>query len=124
MNKKRPVNLDLMTLRFPPMAIISILHRVSGVLLFLFLPLMIALLGKSLSSAAAYHQTVQLMKNGWMEFLVWIMLCAILFHLVAGIRHIIMDFGFGESLKAGYASAYVIFVLAVILFILAGVWVW
>jgi succinate dehydrogenase / fumarate reductase, cytochrome b subunit len=124
MNKNRPVNLDLAHFHFPPMAILSICHRIAGVLLFLFLPLMIYLLHESLASPSGFVKVFTLLHNFWMELFVWIMLCAILFHLVAGIRHLAMDLGFGESLNGGRISAYVVFVFAIILFILAGVWVW
>ena len=123
MNKQRPVNLDLTKFRFPPMAIVSILHRLSGVLIFLLLPLAICLLHCSLSSPKGFAQAAVFF-NPFVKFLVWVMCCAILFHLVAGIRHLIMDLGFGESVTAGRVSAYTVFVVAIVLFILMGVWIW
>lgn len=124
MSKQRPVNLDLTKFHFPPMAILSICHRISGVLLFLLLPIAIWLLHKSLISSAGFGATVEWVNYPLMKLLIWFMLCATLFHLIAGIRHLLMDFGLGESVAASRASAYTVFVVAIVLFILVGVWVW
>lgn len=124
MNKKRPVNLDLTTLRFPPMALISIGHRLSGVLLFLLLPLMLYLFQHSMASSQAFYHTVALLGKPWMKFLSWILISATLFHLLAGIRHLLMDLGWGESVAAGRVTAYAVFLLVGILSFLAGVWLW
>lgn len=124
MNKSRPVNLDLTKFHFPPMAIISICHRISGVLLFLFLPVLLYLLHQSLLSSGHFSSMQHLLQTGGMRFLLWVILCATLFHLIAGIRHLLMDLGWGESVNAGRASAYAVIVIAVILFILSGVWLW
>jgi succinate dehydrogenase / fumarate reductase cytochrome b subunit len=123
-DKNRPVNLDLMKFHFPPMAIVSIGHRISGILLFLGLPLLIYLLHKSLQSPDTYASTITLVRTGWMKFLLWVVTSATFFHLVAGIRHLLMDLGFGESVPAGRASAYLVFIISIILIILAGVWIW
>lgn len=124
MNKERPINLDLTKFHFPPMAIVSIIHRITGVLLFLFIPIFLSLLDVSLTSADGFHRINMVLQNGWMKFLMWLVLCSIFYHIVAGIRHLIMDFGVGESVGQGRASAYAVFGLAIILFILAGVWLW
>ncbi len=124
MNKQRPVNLDLTKFHFPPMAILSIMHRISGVFLFLLLPLAIYLLHKSSLSEQGFIATQALLQNIGMKFLLWLMICATLFHLLAGVRHLVMDIGYGESLDAGKASAYLVFIVAIVLFILVGVWLW
>ena len=124
MNKKRPVNLALTTLRFPPMAMVSIGHRISGILLFIFLPFLIYLLHESLISADSFAATHVLLGHPGVRCLLWVIGAATLFHLVAGIRHLLMDFGFGESLNAGRKSAYAVFILSAILSVFLGVWLW
>lgn len=125
MKVERPINLDLTKFRFPPMAIVSILHRISGVVLFLFIPLMLYLLHQSLSSSVNFELLQQrLDDSGWMKLWVWLLLSAALFHLIAGIRHLMMDLGIGESLKAGRFTAYLVFALSLIAIILSGVWLW
>ncbi len=124
MKKDKPVNLDLTKFKFPPMAIVSICHRATGVLLFILLPLLIYLLHHSLSSAAGFSDTLDQLHNPAMKFFLWVAVSSALFHLVAGLRHIIMDLGFGENVCAGRITAYLVFIVAVILIVLAGVWIW
>lgn len=123
-NTERPVNLDLTKFRFPPMALLSIAHRISGVILFLFLPYFIYMLHQSVISQAAFIMLQEAMRGFWMRLAMWIALSAALFHLISGIRHMIMDFGLWESERAGRCSAYTVFVLGFIVVILVGVWVW
>ncbi|ACJ18019.1 succinate dehydrogenase, cytochrome b556 subunit [Coxiella burnetii] len=125
MNATRPVNLDLTKFHFPPMAILSIGHRISGFVLFLCMPLMFYLLHRATASAESfYHLHQLLLHNGWIKLAVWIMLSATLFHLFAGIRHLAMDLGFWESVPEGRISAYTVFVVSFIAIVLAGVWIW
>ncbi|MCX7124830.1 MAG: succinate dehydrogenase, cytochrome b556 subunit, partial [Gammaproteobacteria bacterium] len=99
MKPSRPVHLDLTKMKFPPMAIISIMHRVSGVLLFLLLPFVLYLLHNSLHSPESFMLLQQSLTSPVMSFLVWVLICAVCFHFFAGIRHMLMDCGLGEHLK-------------------------
>lgn len=122
MNKKRPVNLDLTTFHYPPMAIVSILHRISGVVLFMFLPFLLYLLGQSLSSPL---QFAQVLAPGWpVKGLIWVYLAALSYHCIAGFRHLIMDLGFGDTPSQGRCSAYIVLVLFVIVAVFLGVSLW
>lgn len=124
MNQNRPINLALSSLKFPPMAIASILHRLSGILIFILLPGAIYLLGHSLHSQENFSQVVMMMNSPFIKLLVWAFLSALTYHLVAGIRHVIMDLGFGESLSAGRNSARLVIFLSIILIISLGIWIW
>lgn len=124
MNDKRPVNLDLTTIKFPIPAIVSITHRISGVILFGAVAILLWMLQASLASEESFNSLKELLSAPWIQFLVWGSLAALGWHLVTGIRHMIMDVGFGESLAGGRRSAQVALVCAVLLIILAGVWVW
>lgn len=124
MNKQRPVFLNLMQIKFPPMAIASILHRISGVAIFLSLPILLWMLHLSLSTKADFEHLAALLNQPSMKFGLWLVMLAAFFHLLAGIRHMIMDLGYAESLKAGRAGAYTVIVLAIISSIVAGVWLW
>lgn len=119
--KSRPVHLDLTHMKFPPMAIISIMHRVSGVLLFLLLPFMLYLLHTSLQSEVTFSQLQIMLAAPDMKFLLWVLFSAVAFHFLAGIRHMLMDCGLTETLEAGRFTAYLIIVLEVIVMIAAGV---
>ena len=125
MNIGRPIDLNLTKFHFPPMAIVSICHRVSGILLFLFLPLMLYLLYQATLSPTAFLHVQQLVShNHWLKLLIWLMLLSIVFHLFAGVRHLVMDLGFLESVREGQISAYTVFALSLIVMIMSGVWIW
>lgn len=124
MNDKRPVNLDLTTIRFPITAIVSITHRISGVILFGGVAILLWMLQTSLASEESFNSLKELLSTPWIQFLVWGSVAALAWHLVMGIRHMIMDLGFGESLQGGRLGAQIAIVCAVLLIVLAGVWVW
>lgn len=124
MNKKRPVNLDLLSIRFPITAITSILHRISGVVLFLSIPILLCLLSNSLSTSDSFDDVVSLMQGFWVKLLVFGILSAALYHFVAGLRHLLMDCGLGEEKTSGKIGAKIMLVIAVVLIIIMGVWLW
>lgn len=124
MNPKRPVNLDLTTMKFPAMAIASILHRLSGLILFLLLPLFLYFLDLSLKSAGSYGHLLTVLRDPFYKLVLWVFSAAVVYHLLAGIRHMIMDLGYGESLCTGRRSAILVISLAVILTIFLGIWIW
>ncbi|KTD66582.1 succinate dehydrogenase, cytochrome b556 subunit [Legionella santicrucis] len=124
MNKKRPVNLDLVSFKYPPMAIASILHRISGVVLFLLLPIMLFILGQSVQSEESFFHVKNLLSQSCYKMVVWAFGTAMIYHLLAGIRHLLMDIGFGEHLHAGRNSAVFVIALTVLLTIFLGIWIW
>lgn len=124
LNTKRPVNLDLRTISFPVPAIASILHRISGVVLFLAIPLLLWALAMSLESAEGFEKIRSCFTSFIGKFLIWAILTALIYHLFAGIRHLFMDAGMGESLRAGRFIAKLVMGLATICSIVIGVWLW
>lgn len=124
MNNNRPVFLNLAQMKMPITAVVSFLHRVSGLLLFLFLPLLMWLLGQSLFSAARFH-AIQVMSHVmYFRLATWVLLGALAHHFFAGVRHMIMDFGVGESLRSAQLSAYLVLALDLLWLIAMGVWLW
>jgi succinate dehydrogenase / fumarate reductase cytochrome b subunit len=122
--KKRPIHLNLLQIRFPAPAIVSILHRASGVILFLCLPLFLWLLSSSLRSQASFDNIHTSLTHPVSAFITWVMLSALLYHLIAGVRHLLMDAGIGESLQGGRFTAYLVQCISAIGIILLGVWLW
>ena len=120
MKDKRPVNLDLRSLKFPPMAIASILHRISGLAMFLLLPMMLWFLDLSLKSESSLDGLRQLLQNPSYKLVLFLFGSAWIYHVLAGIRHMLMDLGLGEGLEAGRYSAIMVIVLAVISTIFLG----
>lgn len=124
MKAKRPVNLNLFKIHFPAPAIVSILHRASGVIVFLLLPLLLWLLSSSLHSQASFDALHDSLTHPVLTFFIWVLLSALFGHLVAGIRHLLMDAGIGESLQGGRFSSYFVFIISAIGIVLLGVWLW
>ena len=88
MKDNRPVNIDLTTFKWPLPALTSILHRISGVVIFAGVALLLYLLQLSLESAAGFAEVAALLDNILIKFLSWSVLAALLFHLIAGIKHL------------------------------------
>lgn len=123
MNKNRPVNLDLSTIKLPITAYVSIAHRVSGVVLLGGVLLLFWMFDLSLRSEDGFQTLQQLMAGVWFKVALWLVLSALAFHFWMGIRHLIMDLGFGESLRSGQISAKLSLVLFVLSAIAAAGWV-
>lgn len=123
-NKKRPVNLDIGTIQLPITSYVSILHRVSGVVLFASIALFLWVLDASLSSEESFNAVKECMGGTLCQLIIWASLAALAYHMVAGIRHLIMDFGIGETLEGGRLGAVIALIIAAVLIVLAGVWVW
>lgn len=122
--QQRPVNLSLLTLKFPPMAIVSILHRVSGVLIAFFVPILLYLLSLSLRSPGAFTQLASCLSSPLTKIFTWLFLTLLFYHFLAGIRHLIMDLGYWESLVAGRRSSIGVLAGTVLIIILIGIWLW
>ena len=124
MNQKRPVNLDLGSLKYPPMAIVSILHRMSGLALFLLLPLMLYFLNLSLRSEASFADLQMMLAQPGAKAVLWVFCSALVYHILAGLRHLSMDMGFAEQLDASRRSAIAVLFLAFVVIIFLGYWIW
>jgi succinate dehydrogenase / fumarate reductase, cytochrome b subunit len=119
----RPKNLNLFTIHFPIPAIVSILHRITGVGLFLLIPFTLWLLSFSLTNQGfiALQSWSGLF---WIKIIFWLALVPFFFHLVAGIRHLLMDIHIGDTLQLGRIVAWTVFVATFVLILLAGIWLW
>ncbi|MDB5732036.1 MAG: succinate dehydrogenase, cytochrome b556 subunit [Variovorax sp.] len=126
----RNINLvgDLTTYRMPPAAIVSILHRISGALMFLLLPFTIWMFDTSLSSEISFSRFKGAFNNGlgwvpgWFIKLVALALVwAILHHFIAGLRHLWMDTSHAAlTRQASRTSALVTLVLSIVLTVVLG----
>jgi succinate dehydrogenase / fumarate reductase cytochrome b subunit len=122
--KKRPVNLDLNTISFPPAAIASIFHRVTGVAMFFALLFVIYAWATSLTSIEGYNSVISMM-DAWYGKVISIGTLSVLsYHIIGGIRHVIMDMGYWEELDSGNISAQIAMGLWVVLTIVLGVILW
>ncbi|MNN92013.1 Succinate dehydrogenase cytochrome b556 subunit [compost metagenome] len=58
------------------------------------------------------------------KLVVWGLLSALLYHLVAGVRHLVMDAGVGETLEGGKLGSKIVIAVSAVLIVLLGVWIW
>ncbi len=124
MKDNRPVNLDISTINLPLAAYTSITHRVSGVIVFVGIAILLWIFDTSLSSEDGFNQVKDTMTSPLIKFVVWGILSALAYHMVAGIKHLLMDSGIGETKEAAPLGAKITIVVSLILFIALGVWIW
>lgn len=124
MNKKRPVNLDLGTFKYPITSVTSILHRISGIILFPCVFLMLYALGRSLNSEEGFNEMKTMLSTPFAKLVVWFVVSTLAYHLVAGVRHLIMDLGVGETLEGGKRGSMIVLVVSVVLIAVTGFWLW
>jgi succinate dehydrogenase / fumarate reductase cytochrome b subunit len=123
-NEHRPINLDLTTMKYPPMAIASILHRISGVILFILFPVILYYLQLSLQSVDSFNHLQTMFHCICNKLVLWAFASAFIYHVIAGIRHVLMDFEVGDKLSSGRFGAIAVMVIAAILIIILGLWIW
>ena len=118
---------DVSTYRMPVAAIVSILHRVSGALMFVLLPFIIWLFDKSVSSEISFGQFTAAFTAGLWIFPGWCiklvvlaLIWAYLHHFIAGVRHLYMDATHSVSKEFGKSSAVVTMVLSIALTVILG----
>lgn len=113
-----------MTVRFPVTAISSILHRITGVILFFAIPILLWALQKSFNPTG-FAEIQEGLNNSFLcQFVFWAILTSVAYHVIAGVRHLLMDAGIGESLEGGKRGAMIVIILSAITAVLLGVWVW
>lgn len=124
MKNKRPINLDISSIHLPLAAYTSILHRISGVIVFVGVAILLWIFDLSLSSEQGFNSVREIMTSPLMKFIVWGVLSALAYHLVAGVKHLLMDMGIGESKEAAPLGAKLTIVVSAVLIIALGVWIW
>ncbi|AEJ05049.1 succinate dehydrogenase (C subunit) [Stutzerimonas stutzeri] len=81
-------------------------------------------LDTSLSSPEGFEEVRAYLGSPLAKLVSWALLSALLYHLVAGVRHLIMDSGHGETLEGGKLGSKVVIAVSAVLIVLAGVWIW
>ena len=122
--KNRPKNLNLLTIKLPINALVSILHRATGCVLFLMLPVILLLLQWSLSSALHFETVIAILHSPFIKLMLLGLAWAFFHHFFAGIRHLAMDVHWMTTLmKARYTSK-VVLVLGVIATLILAIKLW
>ena len=118
--KKRPKNLDLMTIRLPMPGILSIVHRVSGAGIFLMLPVLLWLLQGSLASPETFDAVLVVLAHPLARLILLGLLWFYLHHFCAGIRYLLLDLHVGVDLPAARRSSAIVFAVSIVLTLLIG----
>ena len=124
----RPVNLSpdlvLAVNLKSPVAIASILHRISGIVIFLLIPVLLYILQGSLESPESFAAIKEDVFGGFIgRFLVFVTLAGLLYHFFVGLKHLVMDFDIAEELESGRNLAKAALGVSAVSIALAFVWV-
>jgi succinate dehydrogenase / fumarate reductase cytochrome b subunit len=122
--RRRAVNLNFFTLYFPITAWVSILHRLSGCFVFLCVPCLLWLFQYSTTSKAHFLELKVFFLEPLVRFTLWLLFSALLYHFIAGMRHLLFDMAILESKLAGSLSAKITLCLVSISMMGIGVWLW
>ena len=124
MANPRPKYLDLIQIHLPIPGIVSILHRISGAVLFLCLPLLLYLFQRSLTTPAEFSTLLGKIGNPIAKVMLIGLLWAFLHHLCAGIRHVLLDLDIGTELLAARLSSKLVLAISMALTVVAGALLW
>lgn len=115
LNKPRPVHLNLAKIRLPIGGIMSIIHRITGVAMFLAVPFLIYLLDLSLISEQGYREAGEILHSFIGTVLLFGLMWGLMHHLLAGIRYLLIDVDLGVEKAQARQSALAVTVVAPVL---------
>lgn len=124
MAKSRPKHLNLFQIKLPVPGVVSILHRISGIGLFLMLPFLLFLLQASLQSPDSYIHFREWMSLVLVKLVLLGLTWAFLHHFCAGIRYLFLDVHVGTELATARASSFAVLGVSLALTVILGVWLW
>jgi succinate dehydrogenase / fumarate reductase, cytochrome b subunit len=124
-DKPRPIYLNLFAIRQPLPAIVSILHRISGALLFVAgIPLLLWAAQRSLASPEGYAGVIAPIATPIGKLVLLVLAWSYLYHLLAGLRHLALDLHIGIRLAPARSSAAIVLVLSILLALIIAVRLW
>lgn len=124
MTSHRPKHLNLFKIKLPLPGVVSFLHRISGAMLFMAIPLFLFVLQGSLDSAENFEKV----RLGFLHPLVKLVLILLawgfLHHLFAGLRFLAMDMHVGLELDSARRNSQLVMAFSLSLLVLIGAWLW
>lgn len=124
MKNERPKHLALHQITLPLPGIVSILHRISGLMLFFALPLLLWMLQASLLSIETYTGLIGMLQQPAVKLTLLGLVWAFLHHFCAGIRYLLIDLHCLSALERARASSKVVLAASLLLTALLGVKLW
>lgn len=111
-------------MRLPITAWASITHRATGVFLFAGMAVLLWALDESLASPESFASLQECLTSPFVKLVIWAVVSGLIYHSLAGIKHLIMDMGIGETMEGGIRGVRIVVALSVVLILLAGIWIW
>lgn len=118
--KKRPKNLDLMTIRLPLPGILSIIHRISGAALFLLLPVLLWGFEQSIMSPYSFAAIKGVIAHPLLKLILLGLVWLYMHHFCAGIRYLLLDLHKGIDLESARLSSKIVFAVSIALTLIIG----
>jgi succinate dehydrogenase / fumarate reductase cytochrome b subunit len=123
-SRHRPKNLKLASIRLPIPALVSILHRATGALIFLLLPLMLWTFQRSLASPESYQEVLAMAQHPLVKLMLLGVLWAFLHHFLAGIRHLTLDMRIGLDIRQARRTGKLVLIAGLLLTVGIGLCWW
>jgi len=117
----RPFYLNLLKIHLPVTGYVSILHRISGLLMFLAIPFFVYLLDISVQGAEGFYHAAQILQMPFIQLVSLLLLWSIIHHLFAGIRFLLTDFDIGLEKQQATYYAWLVFVAEAIVFVFIAI---
>ncbi len=114
----RPFFLNLLKIHLPVTGFVSILHRISGMLMFLAIPFTVYLLDLSLQDDQGFAQASGILQQPIVQLLTLVLLWSLIHHLLAGIRFLLIDFEIGLEKQQAILFSWAVFIIQAILLLL------
>lgn len=122
--KLKYLNLFYLAKQMSITAKISILHRISGVILFFSIPFFIYILIESKYNDNFYHFLYSLMQSDVSKIFLIIFLGGLIYHSISGIRFLLLDIDRGVNKKTAKISAYMVLYFSIIITLILGYFIW
>ncbi len=122
----RPINVgifDLLIFKWPITAIASITHRIAGAALFVGIGFGLFALDLSLSSEAGFEMLKTMLATYLGKFITWGLLAALAYHFIAGVKHLLLDLGVGETLEGAIFAARATLFFSAVAIALIAIWI-
>lgn len=122
MKTQRPIDLSLPDIvrTLPFAAAASIVHRITGVILFGAIGFLLYWFQEATSSPEGFAAVAN---SGGAKFLLWLILCAVCYHFFAGIKHLLLDFHIGDTKEGGPLASKICVGLSAATALLLGIWI-
>jgi succinate dehydrogenase / fumarate reductase cytochrome b subunit len=108
---------QIVAYRLPASGLVSILHRISGALLFLLMPFLLWLFDRSITSVGTFETMKSVASNWFVKLVLLVIIWSYLHHFVAGVRHLFLDVHIGVEKDSGRQTATAVLVVSLVLWL-------